>query len=79
MQENLNLETLQKQFQIVKQETNTSHVQEYGDMVCHTFVFIANKDKFQLKVKVINYKLIYQKLYTVSGKKVYRTDFDMVS
>jgi len=46
MQENLNLETLQKQFQIVKQETNTSHVQEYGDMVCHTFVFIANKDKF---------------------------------
>jgi len=33
MQENLNVETLQKQFQIVKSETNTSHVMEYGDMV----------------------------------------------
>uniref|UniRef100_A0A646QJ75 legumain n=1 Tax=Hemiscolopendra marginata TaxID=943146 RepID=A0A646QJ75_9MYRI len=30
--ENLNSETLNKQFHIVKQETNTSHVQEYGDL-----------------------------------------------
>lgn len=30
--ENLNVETLNKQFKIVKQETNTSHVQEYGDL-----------------------------------------------
>lgn len=30
--ENLNSETLQKQFMITKSETNTSHVQEYGDM-----------------------------------------------
>lgn len=30
--ENLNLETLQKQYQIVKSETETSHVMEYGDM-----------------------------------------------
>ncbi|CAH1790688.1 unnamed protein product [Owenia fusiformis] len=30
--ENLNTETLQKQFKIVKKETNTSHVMEYGDM-----------------------------------------------
>jgi len=29
--ENLNIETLHKQFQIVKTETNTSHVMEYGD------------------------------------------------
>jgi len=30
--EDLNMETLHKQFQIVKEETNTSHVMEYGDM-----------------------------------------------
>lgn len=29
--ENLNTETMHKQFQIVKKETNTSHVMEYGD------------------------------------------------
>ena len=31
-QENLKTETLLKQFQIVKEETNTSHVQEFGDL-----------------------------------------------
>jgi len=31
-QENLNKETLYRQFKLVKQETNTSHVMEYGDM-----------------------------------------------
>jgi len=31
--ENLNVETLQKQYLIVKNETNTSHVMEYGDLV----------------------------------------------
>lgn len=30
-QENLNSETLAHQFQLVKKETNTSHVQEFGD------------------------------------------------
>jgi legumain len=30
--EDLNIETLHKQFQIVRDETNTSHVMEYGDM-----------------------------------------------
>lgn len=30
--ENLNTETLRKQFSIVKDETNTSHVQEFGDL-----------------------------------------------
>jgi len=30
--EDINLETLHKQFQIVKEETNTSHVMEYGEM-----------------------------------------------
>lgn len=30
--EDLNTETLQKQFMIAKKETNTSHVMEYGDM-----------------------------------------------
>jgi len=39
MQENLNVETLQKQFQIVKSETNTSHVMEYGDMVSSRLIF----------------------------------------
>ena len=29
----LNKETLLKQFQIVKQETNTSHVMQYGELV----------------------------------------------
>ncbi len=33
LQENLKVETLQKQYQIVKRETNTSHVTEFGDMV----------------------------------------------
>ena len=33
MQENLNVETLHKQYTIVKEETNTSHVQQYGDKV----------------------------------------------
>jgi len=37
MQENLNMETLQKQFQIVKSETNTSHVMEYGAMVSNDY------------------------------------------
>ncbi len=31
-QENLNVETLHKQYKIVKRETNTSHVQQYGDL-----------------------------------------------
>lgn len=30
--ENMGEETLQKQFEIVREETNTSHVQEFGDM-----------------------------------------------
>ena len=32
-QENLNKETLHKQFKIVRAETNTSHVEQYGDKV----------------------------------------------
>jgi len=40
MQENLNIETLQKQFKIVKSETNTSHVMEYGDMVSSRLFFV---------------------------------------
>jgi len=46
MQENLNLETLQKQYQIVKSETDTSHVMEYGDMVscdCEFWLLIKLK------------------------------------
>ena len=31
-QENLNVETLHKQFKIVKRETNTSHVKQFGDL-----------------------------------------------
>jgi len=33
LQENLDSETLHKQFQIVKEKTNLSHVMEYGDPV----------------------------------------------
>ena len=29
----LNKESLEKQFEVVKQETNTSHVMQYGDLV----------------------------------------------
>jgi len=43
MQENLNIETLQKQFKIVKSETNTSHVMEYGDMVSSRLFFCFDK------------------------------------
>lgn len=37
VQENLKVETLRKQYEIVRKETNTSHVEEYGDLVsvCH--------------------------------------------
>jgi len=35
------VETLQKQYQIVKSETQTSHVMEYGDMVRSASVFIG--------------------------------------
>lgn len=30
----LNKESLEQQFKIVKRETNTSHVMQYGDLVC---------------------------------------------
>ena len=33
LQEDLNTETLHKQFLITQKETNTSHVMEYGDKV----------------------------------------------
>ena len=33
LQEDLQQESLQKQFQIVRTETKTSHVQEFGNMV----------------------------------------------
>ena len=33
LQKDLSQETLFKQYKIVKRETNTSHVQEYGDKV----------------------------------------------
>ncbi len=29
------METLLKQYQIVRHETNTSHVMQFGDMVCY--------------------------------------------
>ena len=35
MQEDLNTETLHKQFLITQKETNTSHVMEYGDKVSY--------------------------------------------
>ena len=34
LQVDLGKESLLKQFQIVKQETNTSHVMQYGELVC---------------------------------------------
>jgi len=49
MQENLNLETLQKQFQIVKAETNTSHVMEYGDMVSSSVCWFWLQSIFHIR------------------------------
>jgi hypothetical protein len=39
LQENLNLETVKQQFDIVKKETNTSHVTEWGEKVCSMVAF----------------------------------------
>ena len=47
------METLQKQFQIVKSETRTSHVMEYGDMVSSCLIFDGDK-MIKLDVKKIN-------------------------
>lgn len=58
MQENLNLETLQKQYQIVKSETDTSHVMEYGDMVssdCEFWLLI----KLKWDVKLLSNALLF--------------------
>jgi len=55
MQENLNLETLKKQFQIVKSETNTSHVQEYGDEVSSGLIFVVNVIECE-RVNLVNHK-----------------------
>jgi len=49
MQENLNLETLQNQFRIVRSETNTSHVMEYGDMVSTICELIFGVDKVNVR------------------------------
>ena len=42
LQENLNEETIEKQFKIVKKETNTSTVCQFGDLVrlpgCHQVI-----------------------------------------
>ena len=41
LQVDLSKESLLKQFQIVKRETNTSHVEKYGDMVStQIFTFV---------------------------------------
>jgi len=56
VQENLNLETLQKQFQIVKSETNTSHVMEYGDMVSSWLIFSVDKSSWIDETFPVNYK-----------------------
>lgn len=40
MQENLNKETVIQQFNIVKKETNTSHVTEWGDAVSRFIVIV---------------------------------------
>ena len=54
------METLQKQFQIVKSETRTSHVMEYGDMVSSCLIFDGDK-MIKLDVK--------KKLAAASGRR----------
>ena len=61
-QENLKTETLLKQFEIVKEETNTSHVQEFGDLACisqtrQPFCFCKNYYK-QVSLLEIDLKFI---------------------
>jgi len=48
------VETLQKQFQIVKSETHSSHVMEYGDMVSSYWLSF---DCWSSWSKILNYKL----------------------
>jgi len=52
MQENLNLETLQKQYQIVKSETTTSHVMEYGDMVSCALIYTFIRRESSKNIKM---------------------------
>ena len=37
------METLQSQFLITRNETNQSHVMEYGDLVCYFFLLLLFK------------------------------------
>jgi len=57
MQENLNLETLQNQFRIVRSETKTSHVMEYGDMVSTICELIFGVDKVNVRYNNNNDRL----------------------
>jgi len=49
-QENLNLETVKQQFDIVKHETNTSHVSQWGDKVCIVLLVIQNNSWLQVSM-----------------------------
>ena len=50
LQVDLTKETLMKQFQIVKEETDTSHVMQYGDMV---YVFYITGKRWRLLIVVV--------------------------
>lgn len=64
--ENLNEETLYKQFKIVKTETNTSHVQEFGDLS------ISREDvgEFQGSADIDSYHVPYAELQAVPSEQV---------
>jgi len=64
--EDLNEETIYKQFKLVRQETNTSHVQEFGDLS------ISREDvgEFQGSAEVDAYHVPYAELQAVPSEQV---------
>jgi len=64
--EDLNEETLYKQYKIVKQETNTSHVMEFGD------ISISREDvgEFQGNAEVDTYHVAHAELEAVPSEQV---------
>jgi len=64
--EDLNEETLYKQFKIVKKETNTSHVQEFGDLS------ISREDvgEFQGSAEIDTFHVPYAELQAVPSEQV---------
>ena len=50
-QTNVLVETLEQQFTLVRKETNTSHVLQFGDLVRFKFFLICSIEYFTLNTK----------------------------